>query len=72
MPQALAMIPRVFVPFDNHHLLGVWEISSGDLIVQGNAANGIPPQIRALSWSSNQSFVTAGVLNLCHYFTHPR
>ena len=36
---------------DDKHAMGVWAVSTGDLLCSMPTANGIPPQIKSLSWS---------------------
>jgi WD40 repeat protein len=54
---------------DDHHSLGIWEISTGNLISESKASNGIPPQISSLAWSPEMpanAFVTTGQYLLIH------
>lgn len=47
---------------DDRHLMGIWDIHSGNLVVESAAGNGIPPQVRSLSWApepQNTSFITS-------------
>lgn len=46
---------------DDHHGMGIWDISTGRIMVDGACANGDPDILRAIIWSPTQghnSFVT--------------
>ena len=36
---------------DDRHSLGIWDVNTDQLVCEQTAANGIPPQVRSLTWA---------------------
>ncbi len=49
---------------DDKHDMGIWDVSAGDLLANMVTAQGVPPQIKSLSWSPSSyqdtSFIEKG------------
>lgn len=59
------------VSCDDHHSMGIWDIYSGVMLADTTCQNGLPPQIRGISWGSSSiatPFITKEHGDLCDFF----